>query len=188
MLLRFFSRPHIVLPKEHSLDAVFFPLPSPFVLLPFLPSLPTLCNSLKLVHAFASCQADFVILMYNDNKDLIHSFIHSFIQTAHKILMMKKISGPHYPARPRGGSQQCAPGGRACSHGAWSGTARRYDVGPPFDGLTTRGRGQGGWVQCELGSSRRQRPWRSDPRLLMLGLGTWNITSLLGKEPELVQG
>ena len=41
----------------------------------------------------------------------------------------------------------------------------------PSDGLTTRGRGQGGRVQCELGSSRRRRPWRSDPRLLKLALG-----------------
>ena len=57
----------------------------------------------------------------------------------------------------------------------------------PSDGLTTRGKGQGGLVQCELGSSRRQRPWRSDRRLLKLALGTWNVTSLLGKEPELVR-
>ena len=60
-------------------------------------------------------------------------------------------------------------------------------MGPPFDRLTTRGRGQGGRVQGELGSSRRRRPWRSDPRLLKLALGTWNVTSLLGKEPELVR-
>jgi len=42
-------------------------------------------------------------------------------------------------------------------------------------------------VQCELGSSRKQRPWWSDPRLPKLALGTWNVTSLLGKEPELVR-
>ena len=59
-------------------------------------------------------------------------------------------------------------------------------MGPPSDGSPTRGRGQGGRVQCELGSSRRRRPWRSDRRLLKLALGTWNVTSLLGKEPELV--
>ena len=28
---------------------------------------------------------------------------------------------------------------------------------------------------------------RSDPRLQKLALGTWNITSLVGKEPELVR-
>ncbi|TWW62565.1 hypothetical protein D4764_04G0012120 [Takifugu flavidus] len=33
---------------------------------------------------------------------------------------------------------------------------------------------------------RRQGPWRSDPRLHKLALGTWNVTSLVGKEPELV--
>ena len=42
-------------------------------------------------------------------------------------------------------------------------------------------------MQCQLGSSQRWRPWRSDPRLLKLALGTWNVTSLLGKEPELVR-
>ncbi|CAG6007068.1 unnamed protein product [Menidia menidia] len=29
-------------------------------------------------------------------------------------------------------------------------------------------------------------PWRTDPRLQKLALGTWNVTSLVGKEPELV--
>ncbi|TWW53877.1 R2DM Retrovirus-related Pol polyprotein from type II retrotransposable element [Takifugu flavidus] len=59
-------------------------------------------------------------------------------------------------------------------------------MGPPSRGLTTCRRGQGGRVHCVLGSSRRQGPWRSDPRLHKLALGTWNVTSLVGKEPELV--
>ena len=59
-------------------------------------------------------------------------------------------------------------------------------MGPLSNGLTTCGRGQGGRVQYGLGSSRRRRPLRSDPRLLKLALGTWNVTSLLGKEPKLV--
>ena len=42
-----------------------------------------------------------------------------------------------------------------------------------------------GQVQCQLGRSRRRRPWRSDPRLLKLALGIWNLS--LGKEPELVR-
>ena len=50
-------------------------------------------------------------------------------------------------------------------------------MGPPSDGLTTHGRGQGGWGQGG---------W-SDPRLLKLVLGTWNVTFLLGKEPELMR-
>ncbi|TWW73510.1 hypothetical protein D4764_15G0009040 [Takifugu flavidus] len=54
-------------------------------------------------------------------------------------------------------------------------------------GLTTCRRGQGGRVHCVLGSDRRQGPWRSDPRLHKLTLGTWNVTSLVGKEPELVR-
>ncbi|KAK0143194.1 Craniofacial development protein 2 [Merluccius polli] len=48
-------------------------------------------------------------------------------------------------------------------------------------------RGQRGRVQCELGGGRRRGPWRSDPRLQKLALGTWNVTSLVGKEPELVR-
>ncbi|TWW71616.1 hypothetical protein D4764_16G0001130 [Takifugu flavidus] len=58
---------------------------------------------------------------------------------------------------------------------------------PPSRGLTTCRRGQGGRVHCVLGSSRRQGPWRSDSRLHKLALGTWNVTSLVGKEPELVR-
>ena len=61
------------------------------------------------------------------------------------------------------------------------------DVGPPSRRLTTSRRGQRGRVQCELGGGRRRGPWRSDPRLQKLALGTWNVTSLVGKEPELVR-
>ncbi|TWW53161.1 Nucleotide-binding oligomerization domain-containing protein 2 [Takifugu flavidus] len=56
-------------------------------------------------------------------------------------------------------------------------------VGSPPAG----GAGGGGRVHCVLGSGRRQGPWRSDPRLHKLALGTWNVTSLVGKEPELVR-
>ena len=60
-------------------------------------------------------------------------------------------------------------------------------MGPPSRTLTTSRRGQRGRVQCELGSGRRREPWRSDPRLQKLALWTWNVTSLVGKEPELVR-
>ncbi|KAL7866069.1 hypothetical protein SRHO_G00113160 [Serrasalmus rhombeus] len=43
-----------------------------------------------------------------------------------------------------------------------------------------------GSVLCGSGSVQRRGPWRSDPRLLKLAFGTWNVTSLAGKEPELV--
>ncbi|TWW80945.1 hypothetical protein D4764_01G0007600 [Takifugu flavidus] len=70
----------------------------------------------------------------------------------------------------------------------WSpaGHSPKRQHGTPFRGLTTCRRGQGGRVHCVLGSSRRRGPWRSDPRLHKLALGTWNVTSLVGKEPELV--
>ncbi|XP_061767027.1 uncharacterized protein LOC133559349 [Nerophis ophidion] len=66
-------------------------------------------------------------------------------------------------------------------------TARRGKVGPSSNGLITHSRGHRGRVQCELGSSRKQGTWRSDLRLQKLALGTWNVTSLGGKEPELVR-
>ncbi|KAK0155726.1 Retrovirus-related Pol polyprotein from type-1 retrotransposable element R2 [Merluccius polli] len=88
---------------------------------------------------------------------------------------------------PGGGARGRAPGGRAYTHGARPGKARNDDVGPPSRRLTTSRRGQRGRVQCELGGDRRRGPWRSDPRLQKLVLGTWNVTSLVGKEPELVR-
>ncbi|KAM4544083.1 uncharacterized protein V3H82_021885 [Fundulus diaphanus] len=95
--------------------------------------------------------------------------------------------GPHSGARPGGGARWRASGGRAFAHGARPGSARRGDMGPPSDGLTTCRRGQRGRVHCATGSSRGRGPWRSDPRLQKLALGTWNVTSLVGKEPELVR-
>ncbi|TWW81730.1 R2DM Retrovirus-related Pol polyprotein from type II retrotransposable element [Takifugu flavidus] len=95
--------------------------------------------------------------------------------------------GPPPGARPGGGARWRAPGGRTSAHGVRPGTARRGNMGPPSRGLTTCRRGQGGRVHCVLGSSRRRGPWRSDPRLHKLALGTWNVTSLVGKEPELVR-
>uniref|UniRef100_A0A3B3QCK7 Endonuclease/exonuclease/phosphatase domain-containing protein n=1 Tax=Paramormyrops kingsleyae TaxID=1676925 RepID=A0A3B3QCK7_9TELE len=90
------------------------------------------------------------------------------------------------PPWPVGGAPWREPGGQAYTHGAWSGTARTRHVGPPSNGLTTYKRGHRGRVQSELGSGQRRGPWRSDPRLQKLALGTWNVTSLMGKEPELV--
>nr|XP_054590952.1 uncharacterized protein LOC129154772 [Nothobranchius furzeri] len=112
--------------------------------------------------------------------------------------MMNYINGNHDPspgrgspgppcgARPGVGARWLAPVGWASTHGARLGTARRGNVGPPSHGLTTRGRGQRGRVQCVTGGSRGRGPWRSDPWLQKLALGTWNVTSLEGKEPELV--
>uniref|UniRef100_A0AAR2JPA7 Endonuclease/exonuclease/phosphatase domain-containing protein n=1 Tax=Pygocentrus nattereri TaxID=42514 RepID=A0AAR2JPA7_PYGNA len=61
-------------------------------------------------------------------------------------------------------------------------------MSPPSHRPTTNGRGSSrGSVRCGSGSVRRRGPWRSDPRLLKLAFGTWNVTSLAGKEPELVR-
>ena len=90
-------------------------------------------------------------------------------------------------ARPGVGARERAPGGRAFAHGARPGPARTGDVGSSSSGLTTRRRNHEGLVPCGPGSSPRRGPGRSDPRLWKLALGTWNVTSLAGKERELVE-
>ncbi|KAI3369552.1 hypothetical protein L3Q82_007760 [Scortum barcoo] len=72
-----------------------------------------------------------------------------------------------------------APGGRAQPEMA--------DVGPPSSRLTTRRKVHEGPVQCGLGSSRGRGPRRPNPWNKTLAIGTWNVTSLGGKEPELVR-
>ena len=95
--------------------------------------------------------------------------------------------GPHPGARPGVGARMRAPGGRVSAHGARPGTARRDDVGPPSCGLTTRRGTYRGRVQRGLGGSRALVPRRPGPRTQVLAVGTWNVTSLGGKEPELVR-
>ncbi|KAK0150922.1 Craniofacial development protein 2 [Merluccius polli] len=103
------------------------------------------------------------------------------------IRQLQQAASVDEASTPGGGARRRAPGGQAYTHGARPGTARKDDVGPPSRRLTTSRRGQRGRVQCELGGGRRRGPWRSDPRLQKLALGTWNVTSLVGKEPELVR-
>ena len=56
-------------------------------------------------------------------------------------------------------------------------------MGSPPHGPTTRREGQKDEVHCALGGSQKCGPWRADPRLTT---GTWTVTSLVGKEPELL--
>ncbi|KAI3363727.1 hypothetical protein L3Q82_001341 [Scortum barcoo] len=58
---------------------------------------------------------------------------------------------------------------------------------PPSSRLTTRRKVHEGPVQCGLGSSRGGGPRRPNPWTKTLAIGTWNVTSLGGKEPELVR-
>ena len=60
-------------------------------------------------------------------------------------------------------------------------------MGPSSCGPTTRSWSRGGPVKWGSGDSLRQGPWQSDPWSLKLTIGTWNVTSLMGKEPELVR-
>ncbi|KAI3365773.1 hypothetical protein L3Q82_000772 [Scortum barcoo] len=71
--------------------------------------------------------------------------------------------------------------------GPGQGSARNGDVGPPSSRLTTRRKVHEGPVQCGLGSSRGRGPRRPNPWTKTLAIGTWNVTSLGGKEPELVR-
>ncbi|KAI3351343.1 hypothetical protein L3Q82_005884 [Scortum barcoo] len=96
-------------------------------------------------------------------------------------------SGPHPGARPGVGARRRAPGGRVFAHGTRPGSARNGDVGPPSSRLTTRRKVHEGPVQCGLGSSRGGGPRRPNPWTKTLAIGTWNVTSLGGKEPELVE-
>ncbi|KAK3536643.1 hypothetical protein QTP86_015444, partial [Hemibagrus guttatus] len=71
--------------------------------------------------------------------------------------------------------------------GTRPGTARRNDVGPPTRRPTTRRKEHKGPVQCVLGSGHGRGPRRPKPWTKNLAFGTWNVTSLGGKEPELVR-
>ena len=42
-------------------------------------------------------------------------------------------------------------------------------------------------MRCHMGGSEGQGPRRTRPGQQTLALGTWNVTSLWGKEPELVR-
>ncbi|KAK3528482.1 hypothetical protein QTP70_000305 [Hemibagrus guttatus] len=85
------------------------------------------------------------------------------------------------------GQQWRAPGGRVFACGTRPGTARRNDVGPPSRRPTTRRKEHKGPVQCVLGSGHGRGPRRPKPWTKNLAFGTWNVTSLGGKEPELVR-
>ncbi|KAK3540887.1 hypothetical protein QTP86_003970 [Hemibagrus guttatus] len=65
--------------------------------------------------------------------------------------------------------------------------ARRNDVGPPSRRPTTRRKEHKGPVLCVLGSGHGRGPRRPKPWTKNLAFGTWNVTSLGGKEPELVR-
>ena len=54
-------------------------------------------------------------------------------------------------------------------------------------GLTTRRDRHQGRVLCVPGGRQGRGPGHADPWRRGLALGTWNVTSLVGKEPELVR-
>ncbi|KAK3555030.1 hypothetical protein QTP86_005691 [Hemibagrus guttatus] len=95
--------------------------------------------------------------------------------------------GPHPGARPGVGARRQAPGGRVFACGTRPGTARRNEVGPPSRRPTTRRKEHKGPVPCVLGSGHGRGPRRPKPWTKNLAFGTWNVTSLGGKEPELVR-
>ena len=97
--------------------------------------------------------------------------------------------GPPSGAGPGRRARQRAPGGRVC-HGARPGSARINYVAPlpsASHGPTTYGKTRWGRVRSHLGGGESRGSRRTRPGWQKLALGTWNITSLWGKEPELVR-
>ena len=108
-------------------------------------------------------------------------------KTKHLCSLPGGILGPYPGARHGEGVRRWVPGGQAFFHGIWSGSAWKGNMDLSSCGLTTHRRSHRGPVLFGSSGSPRQGPWRSDPRLPMLAIGTWNVASLLRKEPELVQ-
>ena len=103
-----------------------------------------------------------------------------------KPIMKKNSNGSQFPGTPLEPGPGVGLEGEALVAGPFPmgpGTAR----GTPFQWAHHLQEGSWGRVQCETGGGRRRGPWRSDPRLQKLALGTWNVISLGGKEPELVR-
>uniref|UniRef100_A0A8C6KWE7 Endonuclease/exonuclease/phosphatase domain-containing protein n=1 Tax=Nothobranchius furzeri TaxID=105023 RepID=A0A8C6KWE7_NOTFU len=96
------------------------------------------------------------------------------------------LPGSHPGARPGVGARERAPVGWAFTHRARPGPARTGYTGSSNCGPTTRRRNMKGPVHCGSGSRPMQEPWRSDPRTMKLVIGTCNVTSLAGKEQELM--
>ncbi|KAK5906142.1 hypothetical protein CgunFtcFv8_002033 [Champsocephalus gunnari] len=88
-------------------------------------------------------------------------------------------------ARPRRRTRRRASGGRAC-HRARPGPARKGNMGntsaSPSRGPTTYGKQRWGRVRCQKGGSESGGSGRTRPGRQKLALGTWNVTSLGGKE------
>jgi len=95
--------------------------------------------------------------------------------------------GPPSGARPGRGAGRRASGGRAWIHGARPGQARKDYMESLPCGFTTCRESHWGWVRCKPGGRQKWGPGRADPQHRRLVLGTCNVTSLAGKEPELVR-
>ena len=76
------------------------------------------------------------------------------------------------------------PGDKAFVHGVCLASAQKGDMAPFPRGPTTNRKSHRGPVLCGTDGSQRQEPWWSDP---WLDIGTWNVTSLVDLEPQLVQ-
>uniref|UniRef100_A0A8C6K918 Endonuclease/exonuclease/phosphatase domain-containing protein n=1 Tax=Nothobranchius furzeri TaxID=105023 RepID=A0A8C6K918_NOTFU len=96
------------------------------------------------------------------------------------------LPGSHPGGRPVVEACRRAPRGRAFAHGARPGTAQTRYMGSSNCGPTTSRRNMKCPVQCGSGGRPRREPWRSDSQTRKLVFGTCNITSLAGKEQELV--
>ncbi|KAK3573020.1 hypothetical protein QTP86_012243 [Hemibagrus guttatus] len=121
----------------------------------------------------------------------VHKIIYKWRTFKTTANMARTITSPglwrHPGARPRVGARRRVPGGRVFACGTRPGTAQRKDVGSPSRRPTNRRKEHKGPVQCVLCSSHGRGPRRPKPWTKNLAFGTWNVTSLEGKEPELVR-
>lgn len=73
------------------------------------------------------------------------------------------------------------PGGQPCAHGACPGSDQNRNIGLSSSGPTrTCRRILRSSVQCDLGALSSDHWWTK------LACGTWNVSSLVGQEPEVI--
>lgn len=109
------------------------------------------------------------------------------ISLSNRKFCIKMYKTCNFTPRPGEGARSCALGGQTLVHWAWPGTARERETGPPSCRSTTHRRRYKGTVQCVLGSAKGWTPWRTTPWVPRLATGALSLTSLVGKQPELVR-
>ena len=117
-----------------------------------------------------------------DLSDTGHGLEHHFLEGG--TLYTRRVSKNPSPADTCSCSFVCGP--VDICHGVGLGAVRTSSVGLPSSRLTTHRRVQKGPVLFDLGGGSGWGPRRPNPRTVTLAMGTCNVTSVGGEEPELV--